>query len=107
MNISYCKKCLFPETKPDLSFNQNGVCSACIAAEEKDKGVDWEKRKKDFFDLMLNNGLKNIKALYDKLKYKKTPKALKFKQTIDNLTEYTACKCVISIKQSISLCIFY
>lgn len=47
-----------------------------------------KKRKKDFFDLMLNNGLKNIKALYDKLKYKKTPKALKFKQTIDNLTEY-------------------
>jgi len=47
-----------------------------------------KKRKKDFFDLMLNNSLKNIKVLYDKLKYKKTPKALKFKQTIDNLTEY-------------------
>ena len=52
MNISYCKKCLFPETKPDLSFNKNGVCSACIAAEEKDKGVDWEKRKKDFFKII-------------------------------------------------------
>ena len=34
------------------------------------------------------DSLKNIKVLYDKLKYKKTPKALKFKQTIDNLTEY-------------------
>ena len=33
-----------------------------------------KKRKKDFFDLMLNNSLKNIKVLYDKLKYKKTPK---------------------------------
>lgn len=32
--------------------------------------------------------LKNIKVLYDKLKHKKTSKALKFKQTIDNLTEY-------------------
>ncbi len=45
-------------------------------------------RKKDFFDLMLNNSLKNIRFLYDKLKHKKTPKAIRFKQTIDNLTEY-------------------
>ncbi len=45
-------------------------------------------RKKDFFDSMLNNGVKNIRFLYDKLKSKKTPKALRFKQTIDNLTEY-------------------
>ena len=31
-----------------------------------------KKRKKDFFDLMLNKSLKNIKTLYDKLKHKKT-----------------------------------
>lgn len=65
MNISYCKKCLFPETKPDLSFNQHGVCSACIAAEEKDKGVDWEKRKKDFFKIIEHYKLPKDMIGYD------------------------------------------
>lgn len=46
--IRYCKKCLFPETKPDLSFNEESVCSACTAADLKDFEIDWEARKKDF-----------------------------------------------------------
>ena len=52
MEIRYCKKCLYPETKPDLSFDDNGVCSACQAAEEKHEKINWEKRKKDFFDIV-------------------------------------------------------
>ena len=30
--VSYCATCLYPETKPDLQFNENGVCSACVAS---------------------------------------------------------------------------
>ena len=52
MYIKYCSKCLFPETKPDLSFNENGVCSACIAAEEKNRGIDWIQRKKEFHEII-------------------------------------------------------
>ena len=52
--INYCKKCVFPETKPDLSFNGEGICSACVAAEDKDKGIDWEQRKSDFFKIIEN-----------------------------------------------------
>lgn len=65
MQIKYCSKCLFPETKPDLYFNEFGVCSACIAAEEKDKGVDWEKRKLDFFQIIDNYKLPAGKLGYD------------------------------------------
>lgn len=50
--IKYCSNCLFPETKPDLSFDENGLCSACVAAEEKDKGIDWKKREEDFFEIV-------------------------------------------------------
>jgi N-acetyl sugar amidotransferase len=50
--IRYCKKCLFPETKPDLHFNEEGICSACIAAESKNKGINWEQRKKDFHSII-------------------------------------------------------
>jgi tRNA(Ile)-lysidine synthase TilS/MesJ len=52
MFINYCSKCLFPETKPDLSFNEDGVCSACVAAEEKDKGIDWVQREKEFHEII-------------------------------------------------------
>lgn len=52
MEIRYCNKCVFPETKPDLSFNENGTCSACIAAEEKNKGIDWDLRAKEFEEII-------------------------------------------------------
>ncbi|WP_229598761.1 N-acetyl sugar amidotransferase [Runella limosa] len=52
MEIRYCKTCLFPETKPDLLFNENGVCSACIAATDKNNGIDWNQRAKDFQEII-------------------------------------------------------
>ncbi len=50
--IKYCNKCLFPETKPDLSFDDHGVCYACIAAEEKWKGIDWKQREMEFHEIV-------------------------------------------------------
>lgn len=52
IEIKYCKKCLFPETKPDLFFNDEGICSACIAAEEKKSRIDWVSREKDFHEII-------------------------------------------------------
>lgn len=52
MEIKYCKKCLFPETKPDLAFNELGFCSACTAAENKNKGIDWKAREEEFYKLI-------------------------------------------------------
>jgi len=54
MNIRYCTKCLFPETKPDLFFNEEGVCSACVAAEQKNESIDWKQRETDFFSIINN-----------------------------------------------------
>ncbi len=52
MKIKYCKKCLFPETKPDLAFNEEGVCSACTAADNKNKGIDWKAREEEFYKII-------------------------------------------------------
>ena len=52
MKLRYCTKCLFPETKPDLFFNENGVCSACVAADQKDNSIDWKQREKDFHSII-------------------------------------------------------
>ena len=35
-----------PETKPDLAFNKEGKCSACIAFEQRDN-IDWGSREND------------------------------------------------------------
>lgn len=65
LQLKYCKKCLFPETKPDLHFNEEGICSACIAAEEKKTGIDWEQRGKDFFTIVNKYRLGKDQIGYD------------------------------------------
>lgn len=65
LEIRYCKKCLFPETKPDLHFTDEDVCSACVASESKDKGIDWNQREKDFNTIIKKFRLKNDEIGYD------------------------------------------
>jgi N-acetyl sugar amidotransferase len=50
--ILYCSVCLLPSTKPDLKFDEKGVCSACNAYRNRDE-VDWDMRKKEF-DLIIS-----------------------------------------------------
>lgn len=47
MGVRYCTRCLYPDTKPDLWFNAEGVCSACVGFENR-KAVDWEQRRAEF-----------------------------------------------------------
>jgi N-acetyl sugar amidotransferase len=44
--IRYCKKCVMPSTKPDLLFDEEGVCNACRNIENR-KEVDWKTRKNE------------------------------------------------------------
>jgi N-acetyl sugar amidotransferase len=48
--IRFCARCLYPETKPDLWFDDRGVCSACIGYESR-KAVDWDARAREFVEL--------------------------------------------------------
>jgi N-acetyl sugar amidotransferase len=53
--IQFCKKCLFPDTKPDLYFDENGFCDACSSAQQKwngNKSINWEKRSQEFDDII-------------------------------------------------------
>lgn len=40
-----------PDTKPDLSFDNEGVCSACRAYENR-KAVDWSKRREELVQVL-------------------------------------------------------
>lgn len=60
--IFYCKRCLYPDTKPHLLFDENGICSACINFDSRPK-INWADRKKSFVKLIKAN--KNNKSTYD------------------------------------------
>lgn len=40
-----------PDTKPDLLFDNEGVCNACRNYENREE-VDWDQRKAEFVDLL-------------------------------------------------------
>jgi len=48
--MKYCKKCVMPDTRPGIEFNEEGICSACVAAE-KQKTTDWAQRMKELEEL--------------------------------------------------------
>ena len=50
--MKFCKKCVMPNTKPDLHFDENGVCDACRSQESKNDNIDWNAREKEFLDLV-------------------------------------------------------
>ena len=41
--MRYCKRCVMPNTRPGIRFDENGVCSACINYEKR-KDIDWQHR---------------------------------------------------------------
>ena len=53
-NIKWCKKCILPNTRPNLFIQDNGLCSICSL--KKEYKVDWDKRYK-----LLKNFTKKIK----------------------------------------------
>lgn len=44
--MQYCTKCVMPNTRPGITFDENGVCSACRSYAHR-KSVDWETRWKE------------------------------------------------------------
>ncbi|MDO8561482.1 MAG: N-acetyl sugar amidotransferase [bacterium] len=48
--MKYCKKCVMPDTKPDLSFDKEDVCDACRSADLKN-AIDWKAREAEFKEL--------------------------------------------------------
>ncbi len=64
--IKFCKKCIMPNTRPRIIFDDKGICNACQHSEKK-KIIDWESRKQDFLKLVdkIKIESKNKKSNYD------------------------------------------
>ena len=55
--MQYCKKCLYPSTRPEQVFS-NDICDACHSVAQKYK-IDWKKRHSEFEDILKNHRSKN------------------------------------------------
>lgn len=44
--LKLCTRCIYPDTKPDLFFDEEGVCSACRSFESR-SAVDWVERRSE------------------------------------------------------------
>ena len=49
--IKFCKKCTVSNQRPRITFDEEGVCSACNYAEYKQTMIDWAQREKELIDL--------------------------------------------------------
>lgn len=50
--MRYCTTCLLPDTRPGITFNEAGICSACQGAKDKETKIDWRAREQAFRDLV-------------------------------------------------------
>ena len=48
--MKYCKKCVQPDTRPGVTFDEDGVCFACRYAENI-SSIDWGKRQKELKEI--------------------------------------------------------
>lgn len=53
--MDFCTNCVTPDTRPDLRFDENGVCDACRSSESKHglvNAIDWNTRWNEFEQLI-------------------------------------------------------
>lgn len=49
--LTYCKRCVMPDTKPDLHLDDDGICNACRSYENR-KQVDWDSRYQELLQIL-------------------------------------------------------
>ena len=52
--IFFCKICVYPSSKPHIEFNDEGICSGCIAYKRRPK-IDWNERGLKFKEILNHN----------------------------------------------------
>lgn len=76
--VAFCKKCVISNQRPNsaiehqhtklslkktISFNQEGICDACLFAEKKYHQIDWQERERDLH--VLCNQYRSRNGSYD------------------------------------------
>lgn len=84
LEVKFCKRCTISNQRPRITFDEEGICSACRYAEVKHNKIDWTQREKELKDLcdrfrrkdgyydviVPSSGGKDSSSVAHKLKYK-------------------------------------
>jgi len=63
--IKICKKCLNPNTRPNIFFNEEGVCPVCqYENNKKSENINWDEREREL-DEIIEWGKANSNSSYD------------------------------------------
>ena len=57
--MNYCRKCVLPDTRPNIVIGEGSVCNACRTHESK-REIDWEGREKAFRQLVDNTKARSV-----------------------------------------------
>ena len=57
--LRYCKKCILPNTRPNIQFNSQGICDGCESSHQKQMLIDWSSREMMFSRLIEETKRKN------------------------------------------------
>ena len=49
--LTYCCRCVMPDTKPDLHLDKQGICNACRSYERRVE-VDWDARRLELLQVL-------------------------------------------------------
>lgn len=50
--VVFCKRCVVSNQRPRITFDEDGVCSACRYHEEKQSQINWQQREKELVKLL-------------------------------------------------------
>lgn len=50
--VRYCTRCTISNQRPRITFDAEGVCSACRFAEYKNNSIDWSLREKELVEML-------------------------------------------------------
>tara|TARA_B100001093_G_C26716154_1_gene965739 strand:+ start:168 stop:1268 length:1101 start_codon:yes stop_codon:yes gene_type:complete len=59
--MKYCKKCILPDSRPNIKINNDGYCNSKCSSK---KIINWNKRLKEF-KILINKTKKTNKSNYD------------------------------------------
>ena len=62
--VSFCTNCVVSNQRPQITFDERGVCSACQWSLEKDNSIDWDSREKELEDVVFFLGYREDYANY-------------------------------------------
>jgi len=50
--VKFCRKCVVSNQRPRITFDENGVCSACHYAHLKHNVIDWKEREQMLLEVL-------------------------------------------------------